>query len=152
MAKLAIADSGCTALGLEAMLEDSRFATNAGRETHIDEIKTTIAGKLAQFSCEDGIELMQAHGIPAAKVRTLPEAIADDHFRDRGTLKPMRRIDTDEPVEGGIVAGFPIKFSGGELPAVEGSAPLGYHNDEVYGSLLGLDDEARQRLKAQGII
>ena len=142
----------CTALGLDAMLEDPRYASNAGRETHIDVIKATIAEKLSHYSCADGIELMQSHGIPAAKVRTLAEAIEDDHFRDRGTIKPMRRIDANAPVEGGIVAGFPIKFSGGELPAVEGSAPLGHHNDEIYESPLGLDSHARQQLKEQGII
>ena len=142
----------CQALGLERLLEDPRFASNAGRETHIEEIKAAITERMSHYSCDDGIALMQEHGIPAAKVRTLPEAMRDDHFRARGTIRPMRRIDSEDPVERGIVAGFPIKFSGGDLPAIDGSAPLGYHNDEVYESLLGLDSTARQRLKAQGII
>ena len=35
------------------------------------------------------------------------------------------------------MAGFPVTFSGGPLKALEGGAPLGAHNREILGDLIG---------------
>ncbi len=90
--------------------------------------------------------------MPVARARTLPEAVEDQHFRDRDTLKPMYRYGSDQPVEPGIISGFPIAFSGGELPKLEGGAPLGQHNAEVFKALLGLDEAEQECLKAADVI
>ena len=78
--------------------------------------------------------------------------MADKHFRDRGTLRPMYRQGSDQPVERGILAGFPVIFSGGSLPKLDGGANLGHHNDEIYGRLLRLDQAALCDLQQRGII
>ena len=142
----------CRVLGAEDLLEKPRYATAEGRETHVGELRQEIQGRLGGLGCEEGIALLAGAGIPVARVRTLPEAIEDSHFRDRGTLKPMYRLGSDEPIERGIVAGFPVTFSGGSLPNLEGGAPLGHHNDEVYGRLLGLDSTALAGLKKREVI
>jgi hypothetical protein len=64
----------------------------------------------------------------------------------------MYRQGSDEPVARGVVAGFPVIFSGGSLPRLEGGANLGHHNDEVYGRLLHLDQVALSDLKKRGVI
>ena len=89
--------------------------------------------------------------MPVARVRRIPEAMADGHFRARGTLRPMFRQGSDEPVAGGVVSGFPVSFSGGALPELEGGAQLGHHNREVFGRLLGLDaGRPRRAREARG--
>ena len=90
--------------------------------------------------------------MPVARVRTISEAMEDGHFRARGTLKPMYRQGWDEPVAGGVVSGFPVEFSGGALPNLEGGAELGHHNREVFGRLLGLDAEALAELEERGVV
>ncbi len=142
----------CKALGADELLENPRYATGEDRETHVEELRAEISGRLGKLNCADGIALLEGANIPIARVRTLPEVVEDDHFRDRGTLKPMYRQDSDEPVERGIMAGFPVTFSGGSLPELEGGAKLGHHNEEVYRRLLGLDAAALAELKARGVI
>jgi crotonobetainyl-CoA:carnitine CoA-transferase CaiB-like acyl-CoA transferase len=142
----------CKALGAEILLEDPRYATAADQQTRVKELRQEIQDRIGRHNCDDAIALLEGAGIPIAKVRTLPEVMADKHFRDRGTLRPMHRLGLDEPVERGIVAGFPVIFSSGSLPKLEGGANLGHHNDEIYGRLLHLDQAALSELKKRGVV
>ena len=87
----------------------------------------------------------------APTVRTAAEVMADQHFRDRGTLGPMRHGALGQPVDG-VVSGFPVLFSGGPLPELAGAPTLGMHNVEIYGRLLGLSPEELRRLHEQGVV
>jgi len=142
----------CRALGVDELLENPRYATAEGRERHTEELRREIQDRFGKLDCETGIALLREAGIPIARVRTLREVMADDHFRDRGTLKPMYRHGSDQPVERGIVSGFPVTFSGGALPQLEGGAMLGHHNEEVYGNLLGLDAAELAELRKRGVL
>lgn len=142
----------CEVLGADQLLENPRYARVEDREVHVGELRREIQDRLGRLGCEEGIALLESAGIPVARVRTLPEVIEDEHFRDRGTLKPMYRQGSEEPVERGIVAGFPVTFSGGSLSRLEGGAKLGHHNMEVYGRLLDLDPTTLAELKKQGVI
>jgi crotonobetainyl-CoA:carnitine CoA-transferase CaiB-like acyl-CoA transferase len=142
----------CNALGAEDLLKNPRYATAAHQQTCVKELRRAIQDRLGRLGCDEAIALLEGAGIPIAKTRTLPEVMADRHFRDRGTLRPMHRQGSDEPVERGIVAGFPVIFSGGSLPKLEGGANLGHHNDEIYGRLLHLDQAALSDLKKRGVI
>lgn len=142
----------CRALGADDLLNDPRYATNAGRQEHVAVLRREVQARLGKYTCAEGIALLEGGGIPVARVRTLPEVVDDPHFRERGTLRPMYRHGSDVPIEPGILSGFPIVFSGGELPKLEGGAPLGQHNAEVFGALLGLDAEALLRLEQAGVI
>ena len=52
----------------------------------------------------------------------------------------------------GIVSGFPVVFSGGEIPQSKGAPLLGQQNEEIYGNLLGKDHSDLDRLKNEGVI
>jgi formyl-CoA transferase len=84
-------------------------------------------------------------------VRTAAEVMADEHFYRRGTLGPIRHAALAEPVQG-VVPGFPVLFSGEPLPVLPGAPTLGMHNQEIFGGLLGLRDEALQQLREQGVV
>ena len=141
-----------TALGKPETMENSRFCTAELRLKNLDALRATIQTQLSGYNCSDAIALLEGVGVPIARVRTIREAIEDQHFRDRGTLKPMYRQDSSEPVEPGIISGFPIRFSGGDLPTLEGGAKLGHHNEEVFEKLLGLNSGILADLKDRGII
>ena len=76
----------------------------------------------------------------------------DQHFWDRGSLVPMNHGAMNEPVAGAVGAGFPVRFSGGELPPLPGAPTLGMHNDEILSGILGLSDSELAELKAQGVV
>lgn len=142
----------CRALGAEALIDNPRYATRSDRETNVSELRAEIQQLLGSFNCADGMALLEAADIPVAKVRTLAEVMADDHFQARGTLRPMYRLGSSEPVERGIMAGFPITFSGGALPTLPGGAKLGAHTEDVLGDLLQLSAEDVAALKKRGIV
>ena len=140
------------ALGASGLLEDARFATHEAREANIAALRAEVQERLGAYKCEDAITLLRGAGIPVARVRTISEAMEDEHFRARGTLKPMFRQGSDEPLEGGVMSGFPVKFSGGDLPNLDGGPQLGHHNREVFGRLLALDANALADLRERGVI
>jgi crotonobetainyl-CoA:carnitine CoA-transferase CaiB-like acyl-CoA transferase len=142
----------CRAIGLTHLLDDERYKTAAGREAHVAELRAAVQETLKDLACNEAITLIENAGVPIARVRALPEVIDDPHFRARGTLRPMLRAGCDEPVERGIMAGFPVTFSGGPLKALEGGAPLGAHNREILGDLIGLDEAALADLAKRGVI
>jgi crotonobetainyl-CoA:carnitine CoA-transferase CaiB-like acyl-CoA transferase len=142
----------CKALGATEALHNPRYATRSDRESHLSELRAIIQERLGPYNCADGMKLLEDADIPVAKVRTLPEVMTDEHFRARRTLRPMYRAGSDQPVERGIMAGFPVTFSGGALPELEGGAKLGAHNGDVYGDMLGLDEEEVAALRARGVI
>ncbi|MBO88518.1 MAG: CoA transferase [Rickettsiales bacterium] len=141
-----------TALGKPETMENSRFCTAELRLKNLDALRAKIQTQLSSYNCSDAIALLEGVGVPIARVRTIREAVDDQHFRDRGTLKPMYRQDSPVPVEPGVISGFPVRFSGGDLPELEGGAKLGHHNEEVYEKLLGLNSATLADLKDRGVI
>ena len=75
----------------------------------------------------------------------------DQHFWDRGSLLPMLHADMEVPVDG-VASGFPVIFSGGDLPKMSGAPTLGMHNKEIFAELLGLTDQDIKRLEEEKVV
>jgi len=142
----------CQAIDAEDLLEDPRYQTAEEREARTPELRQAIQARMGPLSCAEAIQRLEAVGVPVARVRTLPEVMRDPHFHDRGALKPMRRYGSDAQVAESNISGFPVKFSGGDLPDLPGGAPLGQHTADVLGRLLGLDETALADLAARGVV
>ncbi|MCI0812243.1 MAG: CoA transferase, partial [Chloroflexi bacterium] len=84
-------------------------------------------------------------------VRTAEQVMEDQHFWDRGSLLPMLHAGMDRPVAG-VASGFPVKFSGGDLPQMAGAPTLGMHNKEIFKKLLGLTEKDLKQLKKENVI
>ena len=130
----------CNALDAPELIEDPRFAEFHSRTANVEEAREEIQKRVKKFTRDEALERFEAHDVPSGAVRTVDEAINDRHFWDRGSLLPMRHGKMDDPVPG-IVAGFPVIFSGGGLPEPYGAPTLGMHNEEIYGGALGLSDD-----------
>jgi len=74
-------------------------------------------------------EFLQARHVPAARVRTMAEAIADPQMASRGAI---HRFDKATGVDGGFgvpLAAFTFAHGG---PRIDTSPPtLGQHNEEI---------------------
>ena len=140
-------------LALEApeLLEDPRFASYQSRTIHVEAAQGAVQKIIGNFTRQEIIEQLEKGDVPCAPVRTTAEAMADRHFWDRGTLRPMYHSTLEGPVKG-VGSGFPVIFSGGPLSELAGAPTLGMHNREIYSSLLGRSHDDLQRLMEDGVI
>jgi crotonobetainyl-CoA:carnitine CoA-transferase CaiB-like acyl-CoA transferase len=126
------------AFGLDAA--DPRFATNADRVAHRDELIELIEGLFAAEPAEHWLERLAAEGVPAGKVRSLDDVYAWEQTRSQGLL-----LSVEHATQGTLeLPGSPIRFddnafSGGRRTHL---APptLGQHDAEIRAWLDGPDE------------
>ena len=110
------------ALGRRDWLEDPRFATMKGRQSHRDEVVASIAEALRADTAKAWAERLAPLGVVAAAVQTLPEALD-------GPLAASRDMVVDLPVGERTLRmiGNPIKDDCGR-PEFHAPPRLGEHN------------------------
>ena len=141
----------CNAIGMPELVEDERFARYQVRSENAAEARAEVQARIGAMTRAEALDCLSAGDVPCAPVRTVPEILADDHFRDRGALRPMRNAAFGGEVDE-VVAGFPVLFDGNPLPDVPGAPSLGMHNAEVLKALCGVDADGLSELKNNGVI
>jgi len=141
------------AKALEApdLMVNPKFSTFIERNRNVVEARAEVQRLLDRYTRSEAIELLEENKVPCGLVRTVPEVIEDSHFWDRGTLQPMKSSAFSDAVPG-IASGFPVHFSGGELPQSKGAPMLGEHNHEIYHDVLGISSEDLEEYERNGII
>jgi crotonobetainyl-CoA:carnitine CoA-transferase CaiB-like acyl-CoA transferase len=77
----------CEGIGAPALAGDPRFASNALRNQHRDELKRLLEAQLAAFTdCEALADRLVRAGVPCAPIRDVPAALADPHTKHRGMV------------------------------------------------------------------
>jgi crotonobetainyl-CoA:carnitine CoA-transferase CaiB-like acyl-CoA transferase len=66
----------CQELGQPELAEDRRFATNAARVTHHDELLERLAEALAAAPAAEWIGRLSARGVPCGPINRMDEALA----------------------------------------------------------------------------
>jgi crotonobetainyl-CoA:carnitine CoA-transferase CaiB-like acyl-CoA transferase len=66
----------CSAMGLEELSSDERFATNAARVEHRGELVPLLAARFRERPAEDWLTDLESAGVPSGKVRSVPDALA----------------------------------------------------------------------------
>lgn len=131
-------------------LHEERFLHDIQmRVAHFEELMTIIREWAADKTCDQLIEIFQAHDLPCAISATPGVLLRNEHLWERGYLvkMPVHGIEGEVPV-----MGFPIKFS--EHQDIEFRTPpaVGEHTEQVYRDVLGMSDEEIGALKNKGII
>jgi crotonobetainyl-CoA:carnitine CoA-transferase CaiB-like acyl-CoA transferase len=66
----------CTAMGLEGLPAEERFATNAARVENRSVLVPLLASRFLERAAEDWLAALAAAGVPSGKVRDVPDALA----------------------------------------------------------------------------
>jgi len=136
------------AMGREELADDPRFATNADRIAHMDETDAVVAEWTRSLPKMEVFARLKASRVPSAPVRTAPEIMHDPHMHERGMLEHV-----EHPELGPIVLpSTPLRLHGTAKAPMIPSPRIGQHNDEIYGTWLGLPAAEIAALKAEGVI
>ena len=138
----------CAAMDRPDLLRDERYATAAARAAHNDEINGIVADWVGGLDAAEVEERCIAHDVPVGTAYDAADIAADPHMQERGDLMVI-----DDPVVGPVrqQAPFP-RFHGHDQAVPDGAPILGADTDEVLHRLLGLDDDDRAALRAEGVI
>ena len=136
-------------LEMFASLDRPQYAKNAGRIADVKNLNRAISAITRQHSSEELLEKLNAITVPASKIKTIREVVADP-------LVARRLLFARDPVSATRITLAPpphttpfTEQSGREL-----SFPprFGQHNPEIYGGVLGRSASELVDLKARGII
>ena len=141
----------CRVFGRPELARDARFASEAGRRAHHDELDKIIGAWTATREKYEVMEAVQGAGVPAGAVFDARDLHLDPHLRSRRFLETVRF-----PPERGIatrqIIGRPWRLDKTPL-SVRGPGPsLGEHNREILQRVLGYSDAQCAELEAEGII
>lgn len=122
------------ALGREALASDPRFAKREDRKRHRAELTDALETALATRTAAEWEPILNAIGVPAGRVATVPEALRSAQVAARELLQTfVAPAGVGERSITVAKAGF--KLSGGDPVAASAPPTLGAHTDEVLAAL-----------------
>jgi crotonobetainyl-CoA:carnitine CoA-transferase CaiB-like acyl-CoA transferase len=128
-----------------AWAEDPRYATNAARVAHRDELVAALQTRFRGAPRDAWVARLVAAGVPATPVLSLPEALADPQAGARGMVGEI--VD---PVAGRLPT---VASPFGSAARPPGPSPrLGEHTADVLRGALGLSPADVASLAADGVV
>ena len=120
-----------------------RTPANAGRIADVAALNRALGERFAALETAPAIALLQSAGIPAARVSTIADLLADQ-------LVAPGLVRVTDPRSGLAVLLPPPPA--GTAPALSFPPRLGEHNARIYGEALGYEAGRMAALAAAGVI
>jgi len=125
----------CRALGLEELIDDPRFKTNALRVQNRDILYPIIEEKMLTKTDREWAAIFEEAGLPNGVMNDLHQVFNDPQVLERGMLEYV-----EHPTLGKLkMIGVPFKFLNSENKKMTPPPRLGEHTDEVLLAVLGYD-------------
>jgi crotonobetainyl-CoA:carnitine CoA-transferase CaiB-like acyl-CoA transferase len=136
------------AAGREDLANDPRLATNEGRVEHEPMLDAALEAWTRSHTYDELITVLEQAGVPSGPIYSAEDIVNDPHYQAREMFEDVTICD-GETVK---LPTFVPKLS--ETPGKTEwvGPPLGAHNQEVYGNLLGMREEEIARLNEEGVI
>ena len=132
-------------VGKPEMIKKDRDEREHAKEHEI----ATIVEILKTKTADEWEAFFQSRHVPAARVRTMGEALRDPHLDHRGIRHTHEGSEHIPGALGVPVAAFQFADGG---PRVDSPPPMvGQHNEEILSSL-GYDRKAIEELKTEKVI
>jgi CoA:oxalate CoA-transferase len=133
----------CIALGRQDLLTDPRFADRAMRLQNTAALRTELSTTFAAKPAAEWETLLMEADVPAARVRTIPEAVAEPHTASRGVWQTVGGAMT--------LPGLPFLLNGSATGPSAMPLGVGADTDEI---LLALGRTAAEieTLRRDGVV
>jgi CoA:oxalate CoA-transferase len=138
----------CRTAGLESLLEDEQFRTNADRVKNRHRLSAILEPLMMTQTPEEWIDLLRPQGIPCGPIQSVEEVCEHPQTKSREMV-----VELDHPKAGAIrVTGIPIKLS--ETPGAVVTPPpgLGEHTEKILEEWLGLEPAQIESLRQAGVL
>jgi len=136
------------AMGMEGLLERTEFKDNAARLENRESLNDELNRWLGQRNLKETMDQLIPAGGVVGPVYDAAQIMEDPHFHSRQDI-----IDIDDPELGQTkMLGVVPKFSETPGSVVHAGPKVGEHNQHIYNSWLGLDEEKLTELNRQGTI
>ena len=141
-------DRLCRVIGAEAMMAKPEYATAAARSKNRDAVNAEIGRYLADGTCADWVERLNAASVPCGPIYSIDQVYADPQVRHLCMVE-----DIETPDARGVLhfAGQPVTLS--RTPSRLAAPPpeRGEHTDAVLGEFGFTDAEIASLRKAKTI-
>jgi crotonobetainyl-CoA:carnitine CoA-transferase CaiB-like acyl-CoA transferase len=141
----------CRLMGHPELAQEARFADNARRIAHHDDIDALIAAWTKNLGKFEVMERLQGAGVPAGAVFDARDVNLDKHLWARGFLE-MVQFPEGRQMGKRVIMGRPWRLSKTPLSASRPGPALGQHNREVLQGILGYSEARCAALEQAGII
>src|SRR5207247_7111617 len=123
----------CAAMERPDLVKDRRFATEAARVEHRATLVPLLNEILGERSADEWMKRLESAGVPAGRIRTVPEVCESEHLKARGML-----VALPHPAAGTVrMMGVPIRLHATPGRAVSAAPRLGADTEAVLTRVLG---------------
>jgi len=134
----------CNIIGLEQLIDDPRFTTNALRTENVGQLAELIQTKTLEKTTSEWLEILLKADLPSAPINTIDKLFLDPQLAARNML-----VEVEQAGIGKVkVAGNPIKLSSvppeDELPDLP-APQIGEHTKEILMEMLGYSEADAER-------
>ncbi|HTI68060.1 MAG TPA: CaiB/BaiF CoA-transferase family protein [Caulobacteraceae bacterium] len=141
--------AACRTLGGEALADDPRFPTNAGRVENRAALTAALAPLFAARPTDDWLAAFEVAGVPCGPINDLERVFREPQAIARELVVSQTRADLAGPV---LSVASPVRLSK-TPPAYDAPPPaLGEHTAEVLAERLGLSPGELADLFDRGVI
>ena len=138
----------CVALEQPDLAKEPRYATVASRVEHRGMLVPRLNEILSARPAEDWLKRLEAAGVPAGRIRTVPEVCESEHLKARGMIValPHAKAKTVK------MMGVPIRLHGTPGRATTAPPVLGADTERVLTRVLGVRRAEVRRLRTAGVV
>ena len=138
----------CAALERPELARDPRWDTEARRVQHRDTLIPLLNEILGARTADEWLGRLEAAGVPAGRIRSVPEVCASEHLKARGMV-----VTLPHPRAGQVtVMGVPIRLHATPGRAAAPPPRLGQHTEAVLRRVLGLRRAEIARLREAKVV
>ena len=136
------------AMGQPELIENPRYATNAVRMKHNDELQALVTGWVSERPRDEILKILDEHEVVCSQVNDASDIVQDPHYLERTLVE----LSGSEALGRVLMPGPVVHLREYDGPGYDGVPNVGQHTDEVLTQLLGLDDSALEKLATAGVI